>query len=518
MTVIDLKPNSQDTTAFYLENIYQLLADPNVSQVSIPVSPVRPPAFSPPSYVIWVNALWFLSLTISLTCAMLATLLHQWARRYLRITQRPRYSPHDGARIRAFFAHGVEKLRFSWAVDAIPTLIHVSLFLFFAGLLIYLFNINHTVFRVVVWWVAVSGAAYLLITAMPIIRLDSLYRAPLSSIAFRASAGVLFTVFFIFGHFVCLSNMASEFFDLRTHYLKRFLRGIEKTAENVVRESSPEIDGLVLKWTFDALAGDHELDQFIESIHGFYNSNRKVVQDPRSSLARLGARKFSWALVGFLNRTWSSSLVSESDKIRRLAVCVEVVDATRLHVAARWILLKIFTEDLHVVLQSVEMGYSLRSRGSRDNQEINLCTQSVVAGIIANVQGTDDRWIALAAGQLGKSEDEIRGYLAHCNDSVLLANLIHITRQIFCSSGVNQDMASVAWYISAITFQVSHTKCSSWTAARLLCLMEHNRCRSTAQPGVAHSYSYPQTHPPSLHRFTPRHRCRPNSLLFRRHF
>ncbi|KAI0253403.1 hypothetical protein BJV78DRAFT_1123172, partial [Lactifluus subvellereus] len=178
VTVMDLKPNSQDTSAFYLGNIYQLLADPNASQVSIPVTPVRPPPFSPPKYVVWVNALWFLSLTISLTCAMLATLLQQWARRYLRITQRPRYSPHDGARIRAFFAHGVEKLRFSWAVDAIPTLIHASLFLFFAGLLIYLFNINHTVFSVVVWWVVVSMTAYLLITVMPILRLDSLYRAP----------------------------------------------------------------------------------------------------------------------------------------------------------------------------------------------------------------------------------------------------------------------------------------------------------------------------------------------------
>ncbi|KAI0252535.1 hypothetical protein BJV78DRAFT_1113516, partial [Lactifluus subvellereus] len=138
------------------------------------------PPFSPPKYAIWVNLLLVLSLVISLTCAMLATLLQQWARRYLRITQPPRYSPHERARVREFFAHGAERLRLAWAVEALPTLIHLSLFLFFAGLLIYLFNISHTVFWVIVSWIAISVAAYIFITITPIFRLDTPYYAPLS--------------------------------------------------------------------------------------------------------------------------------------------------------------------------------------------------------------------------------------------------------------------------------------------------------------------------------------------------
>ncbi|KAI0245473.1 hypothetical protein BJV78DRAFT_1106382, partial [Lactifluus subvellereus] len=140
VTVLDLKQGSQDISAFYLENMYklQVLADPNVSRPFIPSTPAQPPPFSPPMSAILVNSLWFLSLAISLTCAMLATLLQQWARRYLRITQPPRYSPHKRARIRAFFAHGVEKFHLSRAADVLPTLVQLSLFLFFAGLLIYL--------------------------------------------------------------------------------------------------------------------------------------------------------------------------------------------------------------------------------------------------------------------------------------------------------------------------------------------------------------------------------------------
>ncbi|KAH9967604.1 hypothetical protein BGW80DRAFT_1340405, partial [Lactifluus volemus] len=48
VSVQDLKSNPQDTTAFYLANIYQLLADPNMSRASILATPVQQPDFSPP--------------------------------------------------------------------------------------------------------------------------------------------------------------------------------------------------------------------------------------------------------------------------------------------------------------------------------------------------------------------------------------------------------------------------------------------------------------------------------------
>ncbi|KAF8261205.1 hypothetical protein EI94DRAFT_1607964, partial [Lactarius quietus] len=138
VSIPNLQPSSQDISAFYLANIYQLLSKENGSLVIIPPSLSNPAAsFIPPTSVVWVNSLWFLSLVFSLTCALLATLLQQWARRYLRLTH-PRCSPHKRARIRAFFADGVERLHLPWAVEALPTLLHISLFLFFAGLCVFL--------------------------------------------------------------------------------------------------------------------------------------------------------------------------------------------------------------------------------------------------------------------------------------------------------------------------------------------------------------------------------------------
>ncbi|KAH9972296.1 hypothetical protein BGW80DRAFT_1459918 [Lactifluus volemus] len=175
VSVQDLKPNPQDTSLFYLTNIYQLLADPNISRASILATPVQPPIFSPQKSAVLVNSVWFLSLVISLTSALLATMLQQWARRYVTITQPARYSPEKRTSIRAFLADGVDKFHLPWSVEALPALLHLSLFLFFSGLAIYLFNINHTVFSVVVWWVGLAGGVYVCITLMPIFWHDSPY-------------------------------------------------------------------------------------------------------------------------------------------------------------------------------------------------------------------------------------------------------------------------------------------------------------------------------------------------------
>ncbi|KAH9971404.1 hypothetical protein BGW80DRAFT_457203 [Lactifluus volemus] len=270
VSVQDLKPNSQDTSAFYLANIYQLLADLNVSRESILATPAQPPPFSPPTSAVLVNSLWFLSLVISLTCALLTTLLQQWARRYVRITQPPRSGLQKRAPIRAFFHNGVEKFHLPWSVEALPALLHLSLFLFFSGLVIYLFNINHTVFTVVVWWVAVAGTLYACITLMPIFWHDSPYYAPLSS-----------SVWFFYSCIQYAISQGVPFFGSRhrfidymdpNEYRKRCSEGMSKTFQEVGSTLSPGIITQILTWAIHALDEDNDLEQFLEAIPGFYRS------------------------------------------------------------------------------------------------------------------------------------------------------------------------------------------------------------------------------------------------------
>ncbi|KAF8494092.1 hypothetical protein F5888DRAFT_1617316, partial [Russula emetica] len=139
ISVPTIQRNPQDTSSFYLARIYQQsLTQPNGSQPPIPSSltdPIEP--FVPPTSGVWVNGLWFSSLVISLSCALLATLLQQWARRYERVAYPP-HSPQKRARIRAFYRRGVQKWRIPRAVEVLPLLLHIALFLFFAGLSVFL--------------------------------------------------------------------------------------------------------------------------------------------------------------------------------------------------------------------------------------------------------------------------------------------------------------------------------------------------------------------------------------------
>jgi Family of unknown function (DUF6535) len=415
VSIQDLRPNSQDTTAFYLEKIFQLLADPNVSRSSILATSTKPPPFSPPKHAIWVNSLWFLSLAMSLTCALLATLLQQWARRYLRNTQPPRYSPHKRARIRAFFADGIEKLHMPWAVEALPTLLHTSLFLFFSGLLIFLFNIDHTVFSVVVWWVGLTMGVYGCITVIPIFRQDSPYYAPLSLTAWLIYTCVAYGAFHILRFITpldCCSSAVRIHFDrLIYDYERQLSRGMLKAAQGSASKLSVEIDGQVLKWTYDALDEDHEPLQFFEGIPGFCSS--EVVD----------------MSLGFLIRTCSASSLSDEVRQRRIAVCFQAIDALNYAFLSHGFVEKAFgLGSLNGILGSIQMGHALKSRFRHSDDYTAFCAQTIVAGIIATVPGRDYHWKTLVKDQSGISDVVHQDYLAH-GDSVLLANLIHINRQ-----------------------------------------------------------------------------------------
>jgi Family of unknown function (DUF6535) len=187
-------------------------------------------------------------------------------------TQLPRRSPEKRVRMHAFFANGVDKFHVSWAVEALPALVHISLFIFFVGLLVFLFNIDHTVFSAVICWVALSSAVYACITLIPIFWLDSPYYAPLSS-----PASLLYTVI-AYAIFKVLESITYKYFVyssyLRLKILKQRYRdwifgGLGKAAEETASKRLPELDSRVVKWTVEALSEDEELEKFFESIPGF---------------------------------------------------------------------------------------------------------------------------------------------------------------------------------------------------------------------------------------------------------
>jgi hypothetical protein len=354
---------------------------------------------------------------------MLATSLQQWARRYINITQPTRCSPHKRARVRAFFANGVHELHVPWAVEALPALVHLSLFLFFVGLLIYLFNIHLAVFSAVVSWVALLSLAYGCITLMPIYRKDSPYYAPLSSTAWFLYYSFLYAVLEVSSitaqHFPSL-GIGDRIRGWRRRYGSWISGGMVKAVDEATSRRSTEIDVHVLKWTADALDEDDALDKFIESIPGFLASPEVKIlpQDVQSTVPG--------ALRTFLHRTLSSN-VSQSVKIRRLSVCLDAASKALDSNGMGLMFVDIIHENWGEMLHAVEIGHHLRSWDKGTNWRYTRYIQGVISRIVASVRERDDRWLALTLDHLGISESVLRDYLA-CGDSVLLANLIRFTR------------------------------------------------------------------------------------------
>jgi len=103
-----------------------------------------------------------------------------------------------------------------------------------------------------------------------------------------------------------------------------FLQGPRRITEETARKPSSEIDGRVLAWRFDSLDEDLELERFFSCIPGFCSS--EVVADPLGTFIRPNENKLSWALIGLMDRTSASHLVSNTIKERRTAICVKAMD------------------------------------------------------------------------------------------------------------------------------------------------------------------------------------------------
>ncbi|KAL1716146.1 hypothetical protein EV715DRAFT_265481 [Schizophyllum commune] len=126
------QPDSGDTTLAYLSELIaiQRAWANNMSVNDVPAAdPVMTPGLSP-----WINRCWFLSLVFSLFAAFGAVVVRQWLQEYESDIAG---SPRRRALIRHYRHIGLKKWKVDLIVPILPMLLHVSLLLFFIGLILY---------------------------------------------------------------------------------------------------------------------------------------------------------------------------------------------------------------------------------------------------------------------------------------------------------------------------------------------------------------------------------------------
>ncbi|KAK7462715.1 hypothetical protein VKT23_007302 [Stygiomarasmius scandens] len=196
------------------------------------------PAFDLEPSVLICNMLWFLSLALALTCSLLATFVQQWVRDFLhKTTIRP--SPVVQARVLAFSYFGLRRFGLHTFVDIILILLHLSLFLFFAGLVAFLLPINRPLMYLLAGVLIVFMLVYTGLSCMPLVWLDAPYRTPVSDLLWR------------------VGNRLRGFF-FRAHKLPEDLSLTEAMVETSLKDSS-ERDRQCMRYTLKSLNHDTEL-------------------------------------------------------------------------------------------------------------------------------------------------------------------------------------------------------------------------------------------------------------------
>ncbi|KAJ7475223.1 hypothetical protein B0H11DRAFT_2428787, partial [Mycena galericulata] len=186
-------------TSFIIQSYQSLQPDPmllslaHISQQlanATNTSPIPPSIYAPQNLVV-CNILWFISLGLSLASALTATLVDQWARDFLQRTEMLP-SPVKRARIFSYLYYVeffstlficarvscLQYFRMHAVVAAIPLLLHMSLLLFFGGLVAFLFPVSHTMGYVAAGILAVVVIFYLFMTILPLFQFDCPYKTP----------------------------------------------------------------------------------------------------------------------------------------------------------------------------------------------------------------------------------------------------------------------------------------------------------------------------------------------------
>jgi hypothetical protein len=396
--------------------------------------------------------LWFLSLVISLFCALLATLQQRWARRYLKLTQ-PHFAIHKRALVRSFFAEGVTRFHLAVAVEAIPALIHVSVFLFLAGLVISTFNIHHTVAYVVLAASIACMVVYAAITLMPAVHHNSPYTSPFSAPVWYISRKTALVLFKAADHIAELVRKYTGFDQKHpplplsngvpprkpSPFGARLSRDMTSAAYDVALTSDKGMIARALGWTLDKMDEEGEVVEFAAGIPGFLHSigvkdAMSVLEEaPKcSTLHRSLYRDITSLLIrsakpGLLP---DSKLLPEHVRQNRVKVCLEALYFLPHAIEKLLRRMEDRSEDKKVigplapVFQSVRswlIAERLSKASSRIHPDVTIAARCMAA-VLAR-QMPNEQTGPIVMRQLKIADPDTLDRLASLGDNLLLKNL-----------------------------------------------------------------------------------------------
>jgi hypothetical protein len=326
-------------------------------------------------------------------------------------------------------------------------LLHISLFLFFAGLSVFLFGVHRTIFKIVVAWIGLCVILYVCLSFFPVFHKNSLYSTPLSvlfSFYLTGIRSLFFLVFFGLRGFAHINDLIHKLHSSRdpgkVHLDDFFSRSMLKTAEEYALKLDSDIDHESLWWTFKSLDEDADFEEFFEGLPRLCDSGTGRKLELKERFLEKNKEKLSNALIGLMDRTLISNPVKESVKHRRMIIFTKAIESKSTSLLDPTLVLRrVLLDNWHGLLGCIDFGLSMRNwaDASKKVTITSFYAQCVATLTISNIENRDKRWVQLAtvsASPLSGSPHHNEGH-----HSILLANAIYVVRMAVQTYSGSED-------------------------------------------------------------------------------
>ena len=185
-------------------------------------------------------------MVICIGCAIIATLIQQWGRRYMSLTQ-GRDPASDRELVREYLYNGMRKFRIHRVRQAMSMLLHLSVLLYCLGIIVFIMHIDWELAPLTVSFLGCAIVVYSIATVLPLFFLDCPFGTPFTPLAFRLyhfSMFLLFlSLFLTFLLFFWTSFWQKTLKETTMKHLKRSWEGQKRSVADYVK-SLPNKDSV----------------------------------------------------------------------------------------------------------------------------------------------------------------------------------------------------------------------------------------------------------------------------------
>jgi len=233
--------------------------------------------------------------------------------------------------------NGIDTFQLSRVVRIMPVLLHISIALFFSGLVIFVSNLNFLIGVVVLVFVSVFALAYVVLTVLPHVYFNCPYSTPISELSWRPLHHLTLFLLRLSRPFLpLLPNSKGQSWRVRWRHavdaaVKRVKHGLRGSITDNAEKPRPKEDEDALSWTLSVLDDDREFENFVARVPGFFESDSfQKAPSVMFSLMDVQSSQFHPILGSCINDLLKTcvpgtSPLKEESRRNRLRICLRAL-------------------------------------------------------------------------------------------------------------------------------------------------------------------------------------------------